>query len=207
MIYEEYFSSDNYLSYDYTVSKDFLAAKDSLLTFYIQHPAKYRGKGATFITKYLLPHKHPAFQLGLQGFHNFLLEPGIAFPKKVYGGDGSWKHDYLEKKNLITANFLSISNEFRFGKDFVIGPKLSYSMFILLLEGKLSFVNYTNFKRNDFAIRPEIGYTHHKGYISFFYGRSFFFKKNILDLNRHNFTLLFRFPIWYGKYNMEEKIF
>jgi hypothetical protein len=52
---------------------------------------------------------------------------------------------------------LAAASEFKLNKEFIIGPKLSGGITFYYLTAGINLIDYTNFKSNNYVLRPEIG--------------------------------------------------
>lgn len=91
----------------------------------------------------------------------------------------------------ITNHNISIGVDANFNSDICLGPKLEYEVNFIFLQGKLNFLNLTNFNHeNNVIFRPEIGLTLF-GTCSVSYGRNIVIHKNEFNLigkNQISFT-------------------
>ncbi len=77
---------------------------------------------------------------------------------------------------------------FKNGKEQMV-TRIGYAGFIYLIGGRLSIIHYTDFEKNQFCLRPEVGLSL-GGYISLTYGYNFnIYKQDIFKKQYHVLTL------------------
>jgi hypothetical protein len=88
----------------------------------------------------------------------------------LYGKDIEF--DLRHGNGTVGYSGIKIGSEFNVGPDnFVIGPKIGYELDLLFFGGSINFVDYTDFKTQDFRFMPEVGFSI-LGRVNLFYSYS-----------------------------------
>jgi hypothetical protein len=95
------------------------------------------------------------------------------------------------------GSYFKLGTEFNAGPDrFILGPKVGYEFSLLILGGRISIVDYTDFKTQDIRLVPEVGISL-LGRANLFYGFNIHLNENrFQEISRNRVTLSVNFVGW-----------
>lgn len=125
---------------------------------------------------------------------NWILTFGVTGDKDEILGDIGVISGVAVPELGLNGGF-KVGSEFSFGENFFIGPKIGFEMNFAVISTKLNIINYTDFKKYDPRITPEIGLSIW-GYVNLTYGYNIkLLKNNIDNVPTNRLSLSFNIPL------------
>ena len=123
----------------------------------------------------------------------FALLVGYNYNRNHFGELGivrGWRCNYDSPCEEMIAGplfyyYSSFSSEFIIDKSFIICPKLGYHFVFGFIGVGISVLDYTDFNKHNFGIRPEVGWSL-GGIIGGYYGYNLTLNETLFNVTTHN---------------------
>jgi hypothetical protein len=133
---------------------------------------------------------------------HYFFSGGIVYDGHTYGDIGI-VYGITNTTRMIEPSLAGyrFGSEFMFDNEkFIMGPKVSAELDVLIIGGRINIIDYTDFTYHDVKLTPEIGFTV-DGAVDLFYGYNITLTNSeIKKVGEHRISLIINFDKEYWKF-------